>query len=186
MKNVTLLDAESLYDNLKTQLSHNLQARLESMPSREDQAHQQIGLIGIHTGGVWLAERLHQDLRASFPLDAEIGKIDSAFYRDDLKARGLRPNVQPSYLPFSTADKHLILIDDVLYTGRTVRGVLNEIFDYGRPASVTLAVLVDRGGHQLPIHAELAGARMALQPQQSLVLARSPEYTFTLTLEDAA
>ena len=169
MKNVTLLDAEALYQTLLGQIRQ-----------QPDCTHLQ--LIGVHTGGVWLAERLHADLGLTTPL----GTIDSAFYRDDLKARGLRQNVQPSQIPFSVEGAHILLVDDVLYTGRTVRGVLNEIFDYGRPAAVQLAVLVDRGGRQLPVAASFAGAHLALTAQQTLVLARSTAGKFTLTLEDAA
>ncbi|MEO6697046.1 MAG: bifunctional pyr operon transcriptional regulator/uracil phosphoribosyltransferase PyrR, partial [Gammaproteobacteria bacterium] len=106
-------------------------------------------MIGIHTGGVWLAERLHRLLNIHEPL----GTLDISFYRDDFTRIGMHPQVTPSHLPFNLDNGHIVLVDDVLYTGRTLRAALNEIFDYGRPASVMLAVLVDRGGRELPIEA---------------------------------
>src|SRR5258706_9142920 len=112
------------------------------------------GLIGIHTGGVWIAERLHQALK----LGAGLGALDVSFYRDDYDQRGLHRNVKRSEIPFEIDGRDLILVDDVLYTGRTIRAALNEIFDYGRPASVKLAALIDRGGRQLPIAAQFVGA----------------------------
>lgn len=123
-------------------------------------------MIGIHTGGVWVAQRLHQRLGLPEPL----GTLDIAFHRDDFSRIGMQPQVRPSRLPFDVDDRHVILVDDVLYTGRTVRAALNEIFDYGRPASVLLAVLVDRGGRELPIAADVAGQRLALPPEQQLKL----------------
>jgi len=107
-------------------------------------------MIGIHTGGVWIAERLHKGLKLQRPL----GKLNIAFYRDDFSRIGTHPQVTPSKLPFDVEDKHILLVDDVLHTGRTIRAALNEIFDYGRPASVRLAVLIDRGAHELPIQAD--------------------------------
>ncbi|PLK50768.1 bifunctional pyr operon transcriptional regulator/uracil phosphoribosyltransferase PyrR [Uliginosibacterium sp. TH139] len=104
-------------------------------------------LVGIHSGGVWVAERLHQLLGIAEPL----GSIDVSFYRDDYGSRGLHPHPQKSGIPFDVSERHIILVDDVLYTGRTTRAALNELFDYGRPACVDLAVLVDRGERQLPI-----------------------------------
>lgn len=104
-------------------------------------------LVGIHTGGVWLAERLH----AALGLAAPLGTIDVAFYRDDFGSRGLHARPRKSEIPFDIDARPVILVDDVLYTGRTTRAALNELFDYGRPARVELAVLVDRGERQLPI-----------------------------------
>ena len=115
-------------------------------------------LIGIHTGGVWVAERLRERLAIEPP----IGELDIAFYRDDFSQIGMHPSVRPSKLPFEVDGRHIALIDDILYTGRTVRAALNEVFDYGRPASVLLAVLVDRGGRQLPIQPDAAGTTLAL------------------------
>jgi pyrimidine operon attenuation protein/uracil phosphoribosyltransferase len=112
------------------------------------------GLIGIHTGGVWLAERLHEALGLEIPL----GALDVSFYRDDYGKIGLHKNVRRSDIPFEVEGRPLILVDDVLYTGRTIRAAMNELFDYGRPASIRLAVLVDRGGRELPIAAQFVGA----------------------------
>lgn len=123
-------------------------------------------MIGIHTGGVWVAQRLHERLGLPEPL----GTLDIAFHRDDFSRIGMQPQVRPSRLPFDVDDRHVILVDDVLYTGRTVRAALNEIFDYGRPASVLLAVLVDRGGRELPIAADVTGQRLELPPGQQLKL----------------
>jgi pyrimidine operon attenuation protein/uracil phosphoribosyltransferase len=126
------------------------------------------GLIGIHTGGVWVAERAHQHLGLQTPL----ASLDVSFYRDDYQARGLHRDVKRSEMPFEVEGRNLVLVDDVLYTGRTIRAALNEIFDYGRPASVRLAVLVDRNGRQLPIAAQFAGATLALEPGRSIGLKR--------------
>ena len=123
-------------------------------------------IVGIHTGGIWIAERLHQALG----LSDEIGIIDISFYRDDFSRLGLNPQVKPSTLPLDITDHDVILVDDVLYTGRTVRAALNELFDYGRPASVHLAVLVDRGGRELPVYAHVAGKRIDLPPNQHVKL----------------
>ena len=113
-------------------------------------------LIGIHSGGVWIARALHQALAIAQPL----GEINLTFYRDDFSRIGMHPRVKPSNLPFEVEDRHIVLVDDVLYTGRTIRAALNEIFDYGRPASVTLAVLVDRGERELPIQADVVGQQI--------------------------
>jgi len=123
-------------------------------------------MIGIHTGGVWIAEKLHKGLKLQHPL----GKLNIAFYRDDFSRIGTHPQVTPSKLPFDVEDKHILLVDDVLHTGRTIRAALNETFDYGRPASVRLAVLIDRGGHELPIQADFVGKRLALKPGEHVKL----------------
>lgn len=123
-------------------------------------------LIGIHTGGVWIAGRLHDRLRLSDPL----GSLSIAFYRDDFSRIGMHPSVKPSNLPFDIDGRHVILVDDILYTGRTVRAALNEIFDYGRPASVTLAVMVDRCERELPISADVIGTTISLGPGEHIKL----------------
>ncbi|MCL5801522.1 MAG: bifunctional pyr operon transcriptional regulator/uracil phosphoribosyltransferase PyrR [Gammaproteobacteria bacterium] len=123
-------------------------------------------MIGIHTGGVWLAERLHRLLNIREPL----GTLDISFYRDDFTRIGMHPQVTPSHLPFDLDNRHVMLVDDVLYTGRTLRAALNEIFDYGRPASVMLAVLVDRGARELPIEAAVTGQRMELNSNEHIKL----------------
>lgn len=123
-------------------------------------------LVGIHTGGVWIAERLRQRLDLTTPL----GQLDIAFYRDDFSRIGIQPQVRPSELPFDVDGRHLVLVDDVIHTGRTIRAALNELFDYGRPASIVLAVLVDRGGRELPIEANVAGSRLELPADQQIQL----------------
>jgi pyrimidine operon attenuation protein/uracil phosphoribosyltransferase len=136
------------------------------------------GLIGIHTGGVWVAERLHQALKLQTPL----ATLDVSFYRDDYQARGLHRDVKRSEIPFEVEGRDLILVDDVLYTGRTIRAALNEIFDYGRPTAVRLATLVDRGGRELPIAAQFAGATLALKSGQSIGLKRDARGRLALEL----
>jgi len=112
-------------------------------------------MVGIHSAGVWVAEHLHRSLKIEEPL----GKLNINFYRDDFSRIGLHPQIEPSELPFSLENKHIILVDDVLYTGRTIRAAMNELFDFGRPASITLAVLIDRGKRELPIDANVVGFR---------------------------
>jgi pyrimidine operon attenuation protein/uracil phosphoribosyltransferase len=123
-------------------------------------------MIGIQTGGIWVAERLHQKLQIEEPL----GRLNIAFYRDDFSRIGLHPRVTPSSLPFSVENREIILIDDVLHTGRTIRAALNEIFDYGRPARVILAVLIERSGRELPICADVIGKRMSLNANEHVKL----------------
>ena len=149
-------DAEFLIEALAVQLRELLARRGITAPA----------LVGIHTGGVWIAERLRQRLEISTPL----GQLDISFYRDDFTRIGLHPQVRLSELPFDVDNRHLVLIDDVLHTGRTARAALNELFDYGRPASVLLAVLVDRGGRELPIEAHVAGSRLELPADQQIEL----------------
>ncbi len=124
-------------------------------------------LVGIHSGGAWIARRLSELLG----LKNEIGLIDVSFYRDDFGEKGLHPQVKPTSIPFEVEGRSLILVDDVLYTGRTTRAAINEIFDYGRPASVKLAVLADRGGRELPIYAEFCTWQVELARDEELVLA---------------
>jgi pyrimidine operon attenuation protein/uracil phosphoribosyltransferase len=123
-------------------------------------------VVGIHTGGVWIAAQLHQRLK----IDEPLGELNIAFYRDDFSQIGMHPSVQPSKLPFDVDGRHILLVDDILYTGRTVRAALNEIFDYGRPASVRLAVLVDRGERELPIQPDVLGTTMPLSHGQHVKL----------------
>jgi len=136
-------------------------------------------MIGIHTGGVWIAEKLHKKLDLQQPL----GKLNIAFYRDDFSRIGTHPQVIPSKLPFDIEDRHLLLVDDVLHTGRTIRAALNEIFDYGRPASVRLAVLIDRGEHELPIQADFIGKSLTLKPGEHVKLCAAENPPEDLTLE---
>ena len=123
-------------------------------------------LIGIHTGGVWVAEHL----RAQLGLDEPLGHLDISFYRDDFTRIGMHPEVKPSELPVPVDDRHLILVDDVLQTGRTIRAALNVLFDYGRPASVSLATLVARDGRELPIEPKVVGLHARLEQGEQLKL----------------
>ena len=167
---VALPDAEALLATLLTQM--------------RAQAGPRMALVGIHTGGVWLAERLHQALGLTLPA----GSIDVSFYRDDYARRGLRPGTKTSQLPFEVDGAEIVIVDDVLYTGRTIRAALNELFDYGRPARVDLAVLVDRGGRELPIAARYCAQALTspLPANQELVLERGSDagHTLALTLKD--
>lgn len=135
-------------------------------------------LAGIASGGAWLAERLQKDLG----LEGPAGVLSSVMHRDDFAQRGLAVGAQTA-LPFDVNGADVLVLDDVLYTGRTIRAVLNELFDYGRPARVRLAVLVDRGGRQLPVAAEVAAARITLPAMQTLRLARGDDgaYSFSIT-----
>ncbi len=157
------LDAEALY----AELLRGVRPLLTADPR----------LVGIVSGGQWLAERLQADLGLPGPA----GAISSAMHRDDFAKRGLASSGQTT-LPFDIEGADILLLDDVLYTGRTVRAVVNELFDYGRPARVRLAVLVDRGGRQLPVAAEVAAARVALPAAQSLRLARGDDGAFSFSI----
>lgn len=123
-------------------------------------------MIGIHTGGAWVAAELHRRLALREPL----GTLDIAFYRDDFSTRSLHPQVRPSSLPFAVENRSVILVDDVIYSGRTIRAAMNEIFDYGRPRSIVLVALVDRGQRELPIAADVTGCRVSLQPGEQIKL----------------
>ena len=160
-----VLDAQALY--------------LELLRGVRGLCHPGSRLVGITSGGAWLAERLQADLG----LEGSFGTISSAMHRDDFAQRGLAVGGK-THLPFVIQDAHLVVLDDVLYTGRTIRAVTNELFDYGRPASVRLAVLVDRGGRQLPIQADFAAARVSLAPNQSLALARDAAGAFSFDVKE--
>jgi pyrimidine operon attenuation protein/uracil phosphoribosyltransferase len=136
-------------------------------------------LVGIWSGGAWLAERLHRDLG----LPGSAGVISSTLHRDDFGARGLASGTDPTHLPFAIEGRHILLVDDVLFTGRTIRAVINELFDYGRPESVQLAVLVDRGGRELPVQADFFAARLSLPPAQRLALTRDEKGDLVFSLE---
>jgi pyrimidine operon attenuation protein/uracil phosphoribosyltransferase len=164
-----VLDAEALYADLRAGLSQLLAAYPAGACPH---------LVGVASGGVWLAQRLRQDLGLAAP----VGVLSSSMHRDDFSQRGLASSAQ-TQLPFDVNGAHLIVLDDVLYTGRTVRAVLNELFDYGRPASVKLAVLVDRGGRELPVAADIAVARVSLPAGQSLQLARAEDGRFRLDVQ---
>lgn len=134
-------------------------------------------MIGIHTGGVWVAQQLHQRLNLNEPL----GTLNISFYRDDFTRIGIHPQVQPSTLPMSVDGRHIILVDDVLYTGRTIRAAFNELFDYGRPASIMLAVLVERDGRELPIQADVVGQHVSLKAGEQIKLHGPEPLTLTIT-----
>lgn len=123
-------------------------------------------MVGIHTGGAWVAERLHALLGLTEPL----GVLDISFYRDDFTRIGMHPQVRPSHLPAAVDGRHLILVDDVLQTGRTIRAALNVLFDYGRPKSVILAALAERDGRQLPIEPQVVGLHARLDPGEQIKL----------------
>jgi pyrimidine operon attenuation protein/uracil phosphoribosyltransferase len=138
-------------------------------------------LVGIWSGGAWLAARLQAELG----LPGEAGVITSMLHRDDFAERGLATEGGTTRLPFPIEGRHIVLIDDVLHTGRTIRAVINELYDFGRPASVSLAVLVDRGGRELPIEPAFAAARVTLAPNQRLSLAKEANGKFSFAVEEA-
>lgn len=169
-KNISLPNAEDL---LKT-LAHKLQPLLQTNTA----------LVGIQSGGVWLMQKLLVLLEKDIDANAiEHGTLDVSFYRDDYEKRGLKAENRPSQIPFDVANKHIILIDDVFYTGRTTRAAMNELFDYGRPASITLVALVNRGGRELPITPQITAADIALDVSQNLQLKQNQDGTLSLELQ---
>ncbi len=137
-------------------------------------------MIGIRTGGVWLAERLHRQLELTSPL----GILDISFYRDDFTQVGMNPRVQPTQLPCATEGRDILLVDDVIMSGRTIRAALNELFDYGRPASVSLITLLDLQRRELPIQADVIGGTLALGPDQLVKLNGPDPLTLTIRQRD--
>jgi pyrimidine operon attenuation protein/uracil phosphoribosyltransferase len=164
----SLPDAEKLCE----QLARELKAQVKASTA----------MIGIHTGGAWVAERLHAALGLREPL----GLLDIAFYRDDYAKQGLAKDPKRSKIPFEVEGRDLLLVDDVLHTGRTVRAAMNELFDYGRPASIALVVLAERGGRQLPVCAQFAGARVEVPSGMRLRLKRDDKGKLSLELERGA
>lgn len=150
------LAVEPLLDRLEQGLREEIARRRLEAPV----------MIGIHTGGAWIASRLHQRLELPEPL----GVLNISFYRDDFSQIGMHPRVSPSVLPFRVEGRHVLLIDDVFYTGRTIRAALNEIFDYGRPAQVVLGVLIERDGRQIPLRPDCVGGTLTLEPGQRITL----------------
>ena len=161
------LDAEALYAALRS----GVRGLLGSLPD--------VTLVGVWSGGAWLAARLQADLG----LPGEPGVISSALHRDDFSERGMAAGAGTTKLPFAVEGRRILLIDDVLYTGRTIRAAINELYDFGRPASVALAVLVDRGGRELPVEPAFAAARIALAQAQRLSLARADDGRFSFAVE---
>ncbi len=141
-------DVNQLLSTMTEELGHIIKQKQADTPV----------MVGIHTAGVWIAQALHKSLNIEEPL----GELNINFYRDDFSRIGLHPQIQPSNIPFNVENKHIILVDDVLYTGRTIRAAMNELFDFGRPASITLAVLIDRGNRELPIEAQVVGFKNEL------------------------
>ena len=168
-QSLTELNAEALYQKLLTQIRD----ALANTPK--------VAVVGIRSGGAWIAERVVDDLK----LDNPPGFIDVSFYRDDYAQKGLPAEVKPTQIPFDVVDSTILLIDDVLYTGRTTRAAINELFDYGRPARILLAALVDRGERELPIAADFVAAHVSLEKNEKLVLQRLNDNTFSLTVENA-
>jgi len=126
----------------------------------------QPAMIGIHTGGVWVAQRLHQLLQ----IEPSLGQLDISFYRDDFTRIGMNPQVKPSQIPFAVEDQHIVLVDDVIQSGRTIRAAMNEIFDFGRPASITLVTLIERSGRELPIQPDIIGLEPPLADDEHIRL----------------
>ena len=161
-------DAEALYRALLEQVRTGLAGVPEA------------AIVGIHSGGAWLAERLASDL----DLKARLGFIDVSFYRDDYAKKGLHPDVKPTHIGFNVDGATIVLVDDVLFTGRTTRAAINVLFDYGRPACIKLAALADRGGRELPVAPDFVGVRTTLEGNQLLSLARDAAGQLSLTIED--
>lgn len=151
-----LLDVENLLAKICNDLSEHLSAKKIDAPC----------VIGIRTGGVWLASHIHQKLNVSEPC----GELDISFYRDDFTRIGLNPTVKPSILPFETEGRDIVLVDDVVMSGRTIRAAMNELFDYGRPASITLVTLIDLDGRELPIQPDIVGQKLTLKENQQIKL----------------
>ena len=164
----SLPDAEALYRILLQQVSNGVKGVKD------------VAIVGIHSGGAWLAERLAHDLG----LAERLGVLDVSFYRDDFAEKGLRTDIKPSQIGFAVDGATIVLVDDVLYTGRTTRAAINELFDYGRPARIMLAALLDRGARQLPVAADFVAASVTLPGAQALVLRRADDGQLTLTIED--
>jgi pyrimidine operon attenuation protein/uracil phosphoribosyltransferase len=167
MPTSTKFDAEALYQVLLGQV----RSGLAGVPDA--------AIVGIHSGGAWLAERLAADLG----LQQRLGFIDVSFYRDDYAKKGLHPDVKPTQIGFNVDRATIVLVDDVLYTGRTTRAAVNVLFDFGRPARIMLAALADRGGRELPVAADFVATTVTLEAQQSLALARAADGQFSLTIE---
>ena len=161
----TLPDAEVLFADLKAQMASSIAFDAK--------------LVGVFSGGAWLADRLKAELDG----EHEVGYIDVSFYRDDLSTSGLKSNVRSTQIPFSVEGAHIVIVDDVLFTGRSIRAAVNTLFDFGRPASVRLAVLVDRGGRELPIAADYVGIPLIVATDLMLALSKTDDGKFVLTTE---
>ncbi len=162
------LDAEQLYTQLEAAIKPALAGT------------DRLAIVGIYSGGAWLAERLARDLGVT-----DVGYVDVSFYRDDYAERGLSAEVRPSHISFDVDGATILLVDDVLYTGRTTRAAINTLFDYGRPGKIMLAALVDRGGRELPIAADFVAATVTLPEQQTLVLQKAEDGRLSLSVDHA-
>ena len=166
---------------MTTQLP-DAEATLEALAERMRGAvAYEAAFVGIYSGGAWLAERLARMVPGEHP----VGYIDVSFYRDDYHQKGLKPEVKSTSLPFEVGGATIVLVDDVLYTGRSVRAAINELFDYGRPGRIELAVLIDRGGRELPIEATYVGTRVQAARDVSIVLERAADGRLALSTEPA-
>jgi pyrimidine operon attenuation protein/uracil phosphoribosyltransferase len=163
------LDAEALYRALEDSVKTGLADASD------------LAIVGIYSGGAWLAQRLAKTLG----VEQRLGFIDVSFYRDDYAERGLHAEVRPTQIPFDVNGATILLVDDVLYTGRTTRAAINELFDYGRPARVLLAALLDRGGRQLPVAADFVAQSVTLQDDQQLVLQQADDGRLSLSVDHA-
>ncbi|MDT8281708.1 MAG: bifunctional pyr operon transcriptional regulator/uracil phosphoribosyltransferase PyrR [Gammaproteobacteria bacterium] len=157
-------------DELLTLLARQIQTLLD------ERAIDEPLMVGIQTGGVWVATQLHQQLKIAEPL----ATLDISFYRDDFSRIGMNPKVKPSHLPPDVEDRHIILVDDVIHTGRTIRAAMNELFDSGRPASIILACLIDRGGRELPLQADIIGQRIELKDGEHIKLSGPQPLNFEI------
>ncbi|MGS0742082.1 bifunctional pyr operon transcriptional regulator/uracil phosphoribosyltransferase PyrR [Glaciimonas sp. GG7] len=162
-------DAEALYRTLETQVIAGL--------ANADK----VAVVGIYSGGAWLAERLMAALKLTD--QSRLGFIDVSFYRDDFAEKGLRTDIKPTQIGFDVNGATILLVDDVLYTGRTTRAAINELFDYGRPAKIMLAALVDRGGRELPISADFVADTVTLIAGESIELQRADNGELSLTVQ---
>lgn len=159
------LDAQALYKDLLASIVNIYRPEYQ--------------LVGVTSGGVWLAEKLHKDLNISSPINV----ISSSMHRDDFAHRGMMASMQTK-INFDVNEAHIILVDDVLYTGRTIRAVINELYDFGRPASVKLAVMVDRGGRELPVQADICATKVTLASHLNLDLIQGDDGVFSFNVEE--
>lgn len=162
------LNAEQLYVQLQAEVASSVAGT------------SRLAIVGIYSGGAWLADRLAKHLDVT-----DVGYIDVSFYRDDYAEKGLHAEVRPSHIPFDVEGATILLVDDVLYTGRTTRAAINTLFDYGRPAKVMLAALLDRGGRQLPIAADFVAKTITLEHDQLLILQKADDGHLLLTVDHA-
>ena len=162
-----------------TQQIPDAEATLAALAEKMSAVAFDAAFVGIYSGGAWLAERLAERVPGNHPL----GFIDVSYYRDDYATTGLKGGARRSALPFDVDGATIVLVDDVLYTGRSVRAAINELFDFGRPARIELAVLIDRGGRELPIEADYVGARLAVARDMSIVLTRGDDGRLSLGVE---